>query len=261
MISYASRQQKQKESNQLNLFDSRGPIQNVVSHKIELIKNKEDIDTKVYLSWERELLGIYLSRHPLSDISDYLANKCIPISQIKNMANDAKVTVGGLISDNKEITTKNGQRMAFLKIEDLTADIEMVVFPKVYKDLADQLIRDKIYLFHSTVSSRSSNVNNNSKSLILENIEPLDLTKISNSNGSNKDPKVYIKLKNNIDDRLLTNLKTTIDKYIGQAKVILVFENNNDRQAIRLPNGFDHQNTEGINILSELVGSENLAVS
>ncbi len=261
MISYASRQQKQKESNQLNLFDSRGPIQNVVSHKIELIKNKEDIDTKVYLSWERELLGIYLSRHPLSDISDYLANKCIPISQIKNMANDAKVTVGGLISDNKEITTKNGQRMAFLKIEDLTADIEMVVFPKVYKDLADQLIRDKIYLFHSTVSSRSSNVNNNSKSLILEDIEPLDLTKISNSNGSNKDPKVYIKLKNNIDDRLLTNLKTTIDKYIGQAKVILVFENNNDRQAIRLPNGFDHQNTEGINILSELVGSENLAVS
>ncbi len=267
LIAYAAKHQKVVESKQLNLFNENDSTDsNLISAKLDLDTNNNKQTDKQYLNWERELLGIYLSQHPLADLTNYLKKNCLPLNQIKGLTNDAPVTVGGLILELKEVNTKKGQRMAFMRIEDMTSELEMVVFPKVYAKFMSYLSRDKIYLFHARVSSRTSSVNDNQKSLVLESIEQIanEATKEAEDDGNLKakdDLKLYIKLKDTSDDRLLTNLKNTIDKYLGDTKVILVLDEINARQAIRLPKGFDHSNQEALGRLKELVGVENLALN
>jgi DNA polymerase III subunit alpha len=266
MSAYTSKLQKQLESNQLNLFSDDKPENSaLVSNKINLDVTKKEVDRKQYLTWERDLLGLYISQHPLSDLAEYLRLNCVPLSGVKDLANETSVTVGGMIIESKEIVTKNGQKMAFLKVEDLTSEIEMVAFPKVYEKLASYLSRDKIYKFRATVSTRTSNVNDNGKSLILEGLEQIDENDLPTSRGDEPKekakPQLFIKLKDTTDDKLLSSLKQTIDQYLGQTKVVLVFDEANSRQAIRLPNGFNHLDEEGLGRLSEIVGSENLALS
>ncbi|HEY1645395.1 MAG TPA: OB-fold nucleic acid binding domain-containing protein, partial [Candidatus Saccharimonadales bacterium] len=267
MIAYAAKQQKQLSSDQLNLFsEEHSEDSHLVSSKLKLELTKTKVDHKKYLTWERELLGLYLSQHPLTDLADYLKRNCTPLAKIKELSNDSPVTVGALITEVKEITTKNNQRMAFVKLEDLTGEVEMVVFPKTYISLMSYLVRDKIYKFRATVSARNTSSADDAKSLILQSLEAIDeqdgsASDNDSSGGDNEEPKLYINLKDTSDDKLLTNLKDTIDKYIGSTKVILVLDSNSARQAIRLPNGFNHQDEEGFGRLSQLVGSENLALS
>lgn len=265
LTAYTNKNQKLLESNQLNLFtDESNKDMTLIGHKLKMpIKNQQN-NSNLYLNWEREMLGIYLSNHPLTEFTEYFKRNCVPLNKVNNLANDSLVTVGGLITEVKPITTKKGQRMAFMHIEDLTTEIEMVVFPKIYSQYIDLLKRDKIYKFHVRVSARTSTVNDNTKSLVLESIELIDENE-DNKDASNTDdkqlPKLFIKLKDTSDDKLLTSLKNTIDKYIGEAKVILVLEEVNSKQAIRLPKGFDHQNEAAIVELKQIVGVDNLAIS
>lgn len=266
MVAFAAKHQKQLESNQLNLFTESSESNNLVTAKLELDNAARQPNDSQYLTWERELLGLYISEHPLSSLSEYLRINCLPLVQIKELANDTPVTVGGLITESKEINTKKGQRMAFMKIEDLTGEVEMVAFPKVYSQFMSYLSRDRIYKFQARVSSRTSSVTDNSKSLIIESLEQinkdqLDEHPLRNSDHQLESPKLFIKLKDTSDSTLLTNLKDTIDQFIGETKVILVLDEDNSRQAIRLPKGFDHLNREGYARLTELVGASNLALS
>ncbi|MHB1864596.1 MAG: DNA polymerase III subunit alpha [Candidatus Saccharimonadales bacterium] len=262
MVAYAAKHQKQKESNQLNLFSEKNSKDEaLISTKLNLDKTKNSSSENLYLNWERELLGIYLSQHPLAGLSNYFKQNCVALNEVNKMTNDSPVTVGGLIVEIKIVNTKSGQRMAFMRIEDLTSDIEMVVFPKTYTQYASYLSRDKIYKFHARVSSRTSSVTDNNKSLVLESLEPIESSAYKSNKHDPDDPKLFIKLNDTSDDKLLTNLKETIDKYVGDTKVILVLDEMNARQAIRLPNGFDHQNQEAIDHLQKIVGIENLAIN
>jgi len=263
MLTYAGKYQKQVESNQLNLFsESKNEAASLVSAKIELKKSDTEPDRHNYLSWERELLGLYISEHPLSELGDYLKVNCLALDRIAGLPNDSPVTVGGLITEVKEIVTKGGQKMAFLKIEDLTAEIEMVVFPRVYTQLAASLKRDRVYKFRALVSSKGKLAGDETKSLVLEGLESIEEgARRSGGNKPKEGKQLYIKLKDTSDNTLLSSLKSTIDKYLGDTKVILVLDEASRRQAIRLPGGFDHSNEEALGLLSELVGSENLALS
>lgn len=262
MVAYASKFQKQLISNQLTLFsEEKSSNSNLVTSKIELEKSDQGPDKHEYLTWERELLGLYLSQHPLNNLADYLENYCTPLSSLNKLANETPVTVGGIIAEVKEINTKKNQKMAFLKIEDLSGEAEMVVFPSLYDKYREMLTRDKVYKFKATISSRSAG---NSKGLILESLEEIDDSSpdlLPADKPSLPPAKLYINLKDTSDDKLLSSLKAVIDESSGDAKVILVLGDPKKRQAVRLPIGFDHLNTEAFGRLSELVGPENLSIS
>ncbi len=262
MVAYASKFQKQLSSNQLTLFsEEKSANANLVSSSIEFEQTDSEPNKNQYLTWERELLGLYLSQHPLNDLADYLTKYCTPLSSISTIANEAPVTVGGIIAEVREVITKNKQKMAFVKIEDLSGEAEMVVFPSLYDKYKDKLARDQVYKYKATVSARSAG---DIKSLVLVSLEEIDKTspdKPTDDQPSNSSPKLYINLKDTSDNKLLSSLKAVIDQYIGDTKVILVLNNGKSRQAIRLPVGFDHQNEEAYDQLSELVGPENLVLN
>lgn len=276
LVAFAQKQQKQAESNQLDLFgnvESTKPS-NVVTAKLDL--NKKDYDGsdnhKAYLTWERELLGIYLSQHPLKDYENIIKFSCTPINEISGLKDEKLVNVGGMITDIREIVTKNGQKMAFIKFEDLASEIEIVAFPKVYQDISSILKRDNILKISAKVSSRSSNtIDDGSKSLILESAEILSSNETPDNIGFNgpgamaldtsKEESLYIKIDDPNNSQILIDLKKLIDNNFGTTKVILVIGDNDSRQAIKLPNGFDILNNDALNDLSQIVGHKNLKIS
>ena len=123
------------------------------------------------LLWEKELLGLYISGHPLDRLRDKLSSREINIKKIKedkenNLGNGMPVTIAGIIESCRQVVTKNNERMAFLKIADLTDSIEAVAFPSIYKDMIDILVAEKCIALSGKVSSR-----NGDKSIVIEAVK------------------------------------------------------------------------------------------
>ncbi len=121
------------------------------------------------LDWERELLGIYVSGHPLDAYADKTTKANVTLGGIREEPRPGlPLIVPVLISDVRTILTKKGEKMAFIKLEDKTGSMEAVVFPKLYKDHAATLVAGKCILIKGTVSSRNGEL-----SLALDNLKAL----------------------------------------------------------------------------------------
>ena len=102
---------------------------------------------------------MYISGHPL-DAFFYLQSllHVMPVSQVLTKGEGEKVTILAMLQECKRITTKNGGDMAFLKLEDTSAAIEAVVFPKLYSISASRLNRETVVLISGTISLRDDSI-------------------------------------------------------------------------------------------------------
>jgi len=111
------------------------------------------------LSWEKELLGLYISGHPLDRFREKLEKRDINIAKIKESSKQGqKIVIGGLIDELREVTTKNNERMLFLKISDLTGSIETVVFPRTLDSYRDVFKADTCVALSGKVSKRNGEI-------------------------------------------------------------------------------------------------------
>lgn len=85
------------------------------------------------LAWEKELLGLYISEHPLHEWSAQLADRVLPLQELPTMRDQSSVQIAGIASTIKKIVTKSQQSMIFVQMEDLSGKGEVVVFPKLYQ--------------------------------------------------------------------------------------------------------------------------------
>ncbi|MFZ2149709.1 MAG: DNA polymerase III subunit alpha [Minisyncoccia bacterium] len=121
------------------------------------------------LLWEKELVGLYISGHPLDRLRDKLEKRSMNIKKIKEeIGNGIPVTIAGIIETCRQVVTKNNDRMAFLKIADLTDSIEVVAFPSIFKESIDILVVEKCIAFSGKVSNR-----NGEKSIIIEAVKEI----------------------------------------------------------------------------------------
>lgn len=121
------------------------------------------------LAWEKELLGLYVSGHPLEQFREKLSNQKNTLKKIKEESKENDlVVVGGLIENMRDILTKGGEKMFFIKFVDLTDEIELVVFPKVLKEFSSIFVPDQCIAVKARVSLR-----NGEKSLIAEKAKKL----------------------------------------------------------------------------------------
>ena len=88
---------------------------------------------KERLTWERELLGLYISAHPLDNYDAYFEEQTIPLMRLTQDVDGKKATIGGLVSTVRTIVTKTGSKMAFVGIEDKTSESEVIIFPNLYE--------------------------------------------------------------------------------------------------------------------------------
>jgi DNA polymerase-3 subunit alpha len=107
------------------------------------------------LSWEKELLGLYITSHPLENYRRIFETKTFSLSKITNTLVNKKVRVGGIISGIKKILTKNGKPMLFVKLEDLTDKTEVVVFPGIIEKNPTVFQENKIVFVKGRVDNRN----------------------------------------------------------------------------------------------------------
>jgi len=127
------------------------------------------LDKEDMLKWEKELLGLYVSGHPLDKYKNKLEGKTISIERIKGSMQDGMVAVAhGIVEEAKPLLTKKGERMYFLKLTDYSGSLEVVVFPRTYTESKDKLILDNCIAIKGKVSHRNGTV-----SLIAEAVKVL----------------------------------------------------------------------------------------
>ncbi len=142
VLDQAHKKKKQVASGQVGLFGEED-TQSILSDALPPVS---ELSQSELLAFEKELLGFYLTMHPLEPHRKLLgASACTPIAEIISGRVGERVTVGGIVVGVKKITTKAGNHeMAFVKLEDLTGTIEIVVFPKIYSRTLDLWNQDQI---------------------------------------------------------------------------------------------------------------------
>jgi DNA polymerase III subunit alpha len=175
------------------------------------------------LRQEKEVLGLYLSDHPVSIYErEAKFEQATSISAITNEAKHIKVLV--YITELKKIRTKKGETMAFLTISDQSGDLEAVVFPNVLKRYSVLLQQGNILVLDGKVEER-----NGTKQLIISAAK--EVVKYSDTVETNN--VLYLKIKKNQEQReFLHGLKKLLNNHNGDTPVVLYYEET--RKSIRL---------------------------
>jgi len=163
LLEFSRETQRTKSNGQQGLFAGQGASFQLTTAILATKTEK--------LAWEKELLGLFVSSHPLEDFSKILEQKTQSIEKIK--ANFAKlvrkpVKIGGIISSVKKIVTKSGRPMLFMNLEDMKDKIEVVVFPSQIERNPTAFQENKIVFISGRVDDR-----NGTPKVICESIEEI----------------------------------------------------------------------------------------
>ena len=139
---YGNKMQKDMASGQTDLFGAMGAAAEVP--EVEIVPAPTKYSDKEQLMWERDLMGLYISAHPLDKYDVYFEEQTMPINEITPKIDGASVIVGGIITNVRTLVTKSGSKMAFVKIEDKVSEIEVVVFPKTFEVVGAKLVQDAV---------------------------------------------------------------------------------------------------------------------
>ncbi len=150
---FASKLQKEAASGQTDLFSSLGAGDSL-QPSLTLTPAPTKYTEKERLTWERELLGLYISAHPLDSYDTYFEEQTVALSSLNPEADGKKITIGGLISTSRTIVTKSGTKMAFVSIEDKTGESEIIVFPNLYQQYSQELVQDVVIRVTGKISAR-----------------------------------------------------------------------------------------------------------
>ena len=177
---FASKLQKEALSGQTDLFGgmlAAGIAEPTVSMQQAPVKHTE----KERLTWERELLGLYISAHPLDNYDAYFEEQTVPIIEMTSDIDGKSLTIGGLISSVRSIVTKSGSKMAFVKIEDKTGESELIVFPNLFEQIGTELLQDAVIRSTGKVTARDreGNVITDVK-MIADDIQIVDDSELRN---------------------------------------------------------------------------------
>jgi DNA polymerase-3 subunit alpha len=135
-----------------------------------ILPDVENTTVSKILEWEKELLGIYFSSHPLDNLQEFFqTKKVVTIKRALEKKNNTVVILGVLVSKIRRITTKKGDMMAFLSVEDKSGSTDVVVFPAVYQEIKKVLQEGKPILIAGRI-----NVRNNEKSVVLNKAKYVD---------------------------------------------------------------------------------------
>lgn len=219
VLSRAHKNQKQAAQGQLSLFEM---IDGGEAMDDDLPDIPEYPQSEI-LSMEKEVLGLYLSGHPLKEYEDILNRKTtLKSSDLKgdevDIEDNSQVTVGGIITDIKMKSTKGEKLMAFITLEDLTGSMEIIAFPTVYEKFSDRLKQDSKVLIRGRVDLKEEEM----PKIIAEEIEPLE---------KKKEGTLVVLLSENDGNKILEDLKQFFLLHPGNVPVT-IYSGADDMKAI-----------------------------
>jgi hypothetical protein len=171
-----ARHQRDVAAGQSTLFDLFAlPVEQVAGTGSEreasgAAADEDEVPRRERLRWEKELLGLYLSEHPLGDIADVLPEYVTAYTgDLAEESDQAKVTIGGIIQASRRVITRAGSTMLVATVEDLQGSVEVVVFPKVYAETGLAWAEDSMVLVTGRVDHRDEG-----SQILCEAVHPWD---------------------------------------------------------------------------------------
>lgn len=246
IIAHAKKKQEEKLAGQVNLFDMGGAFEETKEEMLN-ISEVDDFEEKEKLGYEQELLGVFVSGHPLEKYEEILKELVsMPIADIHDLPQMAKpefdfrdpkrnkdpsrrtMTIAGLIVERKNIVTKKGDRMAFATLEDLSGKIEVIFFPKVYNECFEQLEGDDPIVINGYVR-----LSDDRRSFYANSVKKIE------DESDDKVKAVRISLNvNSLNDYSIGKLKQVLLSYRGSVPAHLIFEANDGRARMDLGNNY-----------------------
>ncbi|MCX6728542.1 MAG: DNA polymerase III subunit alpha [Candidatus Saccharibacteria bacterium] len=284
---FASKLQKEAISGQTDLFGDlidSPQIHQTMAMQSSPLKHSD----RERLAWERELMGLYISAHPLDNYDKYFEEQTIPLTQITADLDGKPLIVGGLISTIRTIVTKSGSKMAFVRIEDKFGESEVIVFPKLYEKVGTKLLRDAVVRVEGKISGkdRDGNIGSDVK-IIAEDIQFVTDQELRDYESTGKkmsgpkpaknnkvqtkrvvsEPmtikppeakKLYVHINDPDDHDSLLSLKKVCSDYIGESDIVLVL-GEEKKSAIKLPFRVDLCK-ELVSAMAKILGEDKVVV-
>ncbi len=227
---------KDREIGQYSLFDTNGNNQEEVmlDSIFKESKDYKEYPQKKLLNFEKEMLGLYISGHPLSEFENAL-RQLTPIGHLSSVNDKSTVEIGGVISAIKPIFTKNNKQMYFITLEDIDESIEIIVFPAVLEKYKEFLIIDNIVKVKGKLDKKEDQFK-----IIAKEIAKLE--KVSGNNGKKNYSKVVFKIKEeDFNKNFIDEIYSLIKQNKGQNNVefnIVGGNGNKVEKVFKLPENF-----------------------
>ena len=205
---------------------------------------EEDFDKRQRLAFEKEMLGLYVSDHPLMGAEASLRRRTeTTIAELEGVEDGTMRTTGGLVTSLQKKWTRKGDLMAVFTLEDLQSTVEVMVFPKTMQNYGHLLDDDAVVIVRGRVDTRDDQPK--LMAMELERFEPV----------VDGNPPVHINLRPAaLSDELLSALKALLSEHPGESQVFLHI---GERQVLLLPENFAVSATAGLLAeLRELLGPE-----
>ncbi|HLQ04705.1 MAG TPA: DNA polymerase III subunit alpha, partial [Verrucomicrobiae bacterium] len=155
VIATAQDEQEAKRQGQMGLFDLGATLAPTVAKPAEASAAASGAQRKEYLSWEKELLGIYLSQHPLQQLTERMGDVVDAyLGELKETEEGSLVTIACVVTSARRHITKEKKLMMFAQVEDLTGSVEATIFPRTYEATAAVWNNDEILLVLGRVEKR-----------------------------------------------------------------------------------------------------------
>ncbi|PJC40561.1 MAG: DNA polymerase III subunit alpha [Parcubacteria group bacterium CG_4_9_14_0_2_um_filter_41_8] len=212
--------------NQSSLFG-----QGAENKHASLVLDEAEENEDEALAWEKELLGLYVTGHPLEKHKSVLLKSPTQISQMNE--NSGGITMFGYINQIKEINTKKGDLMAFVNVQDLTGAIELIVFPKAYQQYKELIQPDAILAISGKVENRQGKMQ-----ILCDRVQIITSDVIAqaqqfrSASGNASQSYLRIHIHDGFDLKLLAEIKKILYNEKGETPVVLHI---NGSKQIRLP--------------------------
>ncbi|RJQ32924.1 MAG: DNA polymerase III subunit alpha [Actinobacteria bacterium] len=244
-VDIGNKRQKDIKNGQVSFFDLG--VETVSAAQNQSLNDEEEMDSRQLLSYEKEMLGLYVSGHPLAGMEGVLNNfSDLALMYLKEQNDGVVKTVAGIVSRISQINTKKGDLMAFLTLEDLGGSVEVVVFPKIYEDKRAILAEDKLLTIKGRIDKKEDDVK-----IIAMSIEEIDAKSANPANRC-----LYIKINTDAyNQETISSMRSILASHPGPTPVLLELED--DSGLTKFKFGKEYQvNPQGklISELRELIG-------
>ena len=224
ILNFSKNAQKMKDSNQDSLFgEVKMETPSITLREIPPAPKKQK------LHWEKELLGLYVSDHPISEYEDFFKKMATPINSLNNSMVGRPLKIGGIITKTQQIITKRKQNMAFVTVEDLRGRIEMLVFPNVLENTGTVWQEEKVILADGKLSDKDGTfkfIVEDAKVINRQEVEEFKrILATQKKNGLTEPKKLIIALPETSDKTTLQNLSIVLKKCEpGTTEVLLIIK-------------------------------------
>jgi DNA polymerase-3 subunit alpha len=152
-LAWGQKQQADRLAGQGSIFDLGPPEEEKPRH--HPVVPSDEFDKNELLRMEKEVLGLYVSEHPLSGIRDQLRRKAdATIAELERRRDGDVVTVGGIVSGVRQMTTKRGEPMVFMRLDDVTGGTDCMVFNSTYQQARELCVVDRILIVKGRVDHK-----------------------------------------------------------------------------------------------------------